>query len=80
MLLMYLTPLFYPVEILPDRVLPFMGFNPLYHYVDYVRDLALYGTVPDLWANMVCIGFALAALCCGTYVFMAKQERFILFL
>ena len=78
LLLMYLTPLFYPVEILPDRLLPFMGFNPLYHFVDYTRDLALRGTIPDLWSNMVCLGFSLAALCCGTYVFMARQERFIL--
>ena len=77
-LLMYLTPLFYPVEILPEWLIPFMGFNPLYHFIDYIRDLALRGTVPNLWANAVCIGFALAALCCGTYVFMSKQERFIL--
>ena len=77
-LLMYLTPLFYPVEILPDRLIPYIGFNPLYHFVDYFRSLALYGTIPDLWANIVCMGFALAAFCCGTYAFMTKQERFIL--
>ena len=79
-LLMYLTPLFYPVEILPERILPFMGFNPIYHFVDYTRDVALRGVVPDLWANMVCIGFALAALCCGVYVFMSQQDKYILYL
>ena len=79
-LLTYLTPLFYPVDILPERMIPFMGFNPMYHFVDYVRDVALRGIVPDLWANMVCIGFALAALCCGIYVFMSQQEKYILHL
>ena len=79
-LLMYLTPLFYPVDILPERVIPIIGFNPLYHFVDYIRNLALYGIVPDLWSNMVCLGFALAALCCGVYVFMAQQEKYILHL
>ena len=77
-LLSYLTPLFYPVEILPEWLLPYMGFNPLYHFVDYFRDIALYGIIPGLWDNVVCIGFALAALCCGMYVFMSQQEKFIL--
>ena len=79
-LLMYLTPVFYPVTIIPESFLPLYGFNPMYHLVDYFRDLALRGVVPDLWSNMVCIGFALAALCGGTYVFMKQQERYILYL
>jgi ABC-type polysaccharide/polyol phosphate export permease len=77
-LLMYLTPLFYPVEMLPERLIPYMGLNPIYHYIDYLRDLALRGIVPGLWDNVVCIGFALAALCCGMYAFMSRQENFIL--
>jgi len=79
-LLTYLTPIFYPVDILPEQLTPFIGLNPLYHFVDYFRGLALRGTVPDLWANMVCAGFALAALCCGIYVFMSQQEKYILYL
>ena len=80
LLLMYLTPLFYPVEILPDFMIPVIGLNPIYHFVDYFRALALRGVVPDLWSNMVCIGFVLAALCSGTYVFMKQQDRYILYL
>jgi len=38
----------------------------------------MFGVVPDLWANMVCIGYALTSLCIGTYVFMRRQDRFIL--
>lgn len=79
-LLMYLTPIFYPTDILPARLIPIMGLNPMYHFVDYFRDLALNNTVPDLWSNMVCIGFCLAALCCGAYVFMAQQDRYILYI
>ena len=80
LLLMYLTPIFYPVDILPKSYIPIIGFNPLYHFVDYYRNLALYGKVPDLWSNMVCIGFALAALCGGVYFFMSQQEKYILHL
>jgi len=77
---MFLTPIMYPVDIVPDVYMPFYGLNPLFHFVTYFRNLALWGTVPDLWANMVCIGFSLASLCVGTYVFMVRQNRYILYL
>jgi len=79
-LLTYLTPVFYPVSIIPERFQPIMGLNPMYQFVDYFRSLVIYGIAPDLWKNTVCIGFALAALCCGTYVFMSKQDRYILYM
>jgi len=79
-LLTYLTPLFYPVDILPDWMIPIIGLNPMFQFVDYFRELVLRGTVPDLWSNMVCIGFALAALCGGFYVFMKQQDKYILYL
>ena len=77
-LLTYLTPLFYPVSMLPELVRQALGANPLYHFVDYFRCLALYGIIPDLWSNIVCMGFSMAALCCGLYVFMSQQDRYIL--
>jgi len=77
---MYLTPIFYPVEILPDWLIPIMGLNPMYHFIDYFRELSLHGRIPDLWSNLVCIGFALFSLCVGTYVFMKKQDRYILYI
>jgi len=79
-LLMYLTPIIYPVEIIPERYRPLMGFNPMFHLVNYFRDLAIHGIVPDLWTNLVCLGFALAALCCGVYVFMSQQDKYILYI
>jgi len=77
---MFLTPIMYPVEILPAWLLPYYGFNPMYHFVIYFRTVAMYGGVPDLWSNLVCLSFALASVCVGTYVFMTKQDRFILYI
>ncbi|MCL2627402.1 MAG: ABC transporter permease [Oscillospiraceae bacterium] len=77
---MFMTPIMYPVSILPDWLIPYYGFNPLYHLVDYFRSVAMLGIVPDLWSNLVCISFALASLCLGTYVFMQKQDRYILYM
>lgn len=79
-LFMYFTPIFYPVSILPSYLVPVIGLNPLYHFIDYFRNLALNGVIPGLWENMVCVGFSLASLCIGLYVFMSQQNKHILYL
>jgi len=63
---------------LSPEIAPIIGLNPLFQFVMYFRQLALWGTIPDLWSNMVCLGYALAALCLGTYIFMRQQDRYIL--
>jgi len=80
LLLLYMSAIFYPVSILPESVQQILGLNPLHHYISYFRHLTLYGTVPGLWANAVCIGFAMAALCGGIYVSMSQQDKYILYL
>lgn len=75
----YATPLFYPIEILPDFLAPLMQFNPMYHYVTYFREIALWGMTPSLEQNLFCIGFAAAALVLGYVVFRAKEKKFILY-
>ena len=79
-LLMFLTPIFYPASILPDRVYHLIHLNPLFHFVNYFRELALNGNFPGLWANIICAGFALAALSLGLYATMSKQDKYILYL
>ena len=74
----FLTPVFWPLEILPECALPFMRLNPMFHYISYFRSLVRYGEVPGFWANAACISFALFFLFLGTSVFMAKQDKYIL--
>ena len=50
---MYLTPLFYPTELLRENGLSILlEVNPLYHYISYFRMLVLEGQVPGLYENM----------------------------
>jgi len=79
-LLMFLTPIFWPTSILPPTVYHLIHFNPMFHYVSYFRDVALYGNIPNLWTNIICLGYALAALGIGIYVKIAQQDKYILYL
>ncbi len=75
----YATPIFYPIEKLPDSVAYLMQFNPMYHYVTYFRDIALYAQTPSLTLNAVCFGMGLATLLVGMLVFTKTQKKFILY-
>lgn len=74
----YLTPLFYPVDILPDWMMTVMQFNPMYHYVTYFRQIALWGQTPTLMEHAICFGMALVTLLIGILVFRKTQSKFIL--
>lgn len=75
----YATPLFYPVEILPEWAMPLMQYNPMYHYVTYFRDLILNGTVPGLQENLLCLSMAVVAFAIGLLIFKKTEKKFILY-
>ena len=78
---MYLTPIFYPVESLPDVVRWFVvHLNPLYFYVAQFRDIIYYQQMPH-WGLVLagCIS-ALLMLVFGIESFVKKQDRFILYI
>lgn len=76
----YFTPVFYPIEILPDIGKKLMLLNPLYHYIDYMRCLILYGTFPSVRENIVCFIMGISMLVIGMIVFYRKQDHFILYI
>ncbi len=76
----YFTPVFYPIDILPDFARKLMQLNPLYHYIDYMRNLILHGTFPGLKENLVCLMMGVAMVIIGMFVFYKKQDNFILYI
>lgn len=74
----YLTPIFYPESILPPNVLYFIKFNPMYHFLRFVRVIILNGGLPDSREWLFCAIFAIVPLIIGAYVFKRTQNKFIL--
>ena len=77
----YLTPIFYPIERLPNLLqVVIRFFNPMYCYVSQFRDCALYGRIPG--AGYVIGGciWAVVMMVLGLYEFKKNQDRFILYL
>lgn len=74
----YLTPIFYPESILPPYLMSLMKFNPMYHFIRFIRFIILYGGIPDPKAWVYCAVFAILSLLIGVYVFKRTQNKFIL--
>ncbi|MCH1642334.1 ABC transporter permease [Paenibacillus timonensis] len=75
---MYLTPIFYPVNIVPDYVKSIIYANPMYYFVEAFRDIVLYSQLPDLQTNMVCLFFSVLSILIGLLVFYKNQHKFVL--
>ena len=78
--LMYLTPIFYPVSILPQWLKDILFLNPLYDFVDMFRKVVLYGEWPLYTEHLLCLGIAAGTLIVGLLVFKRYQRNFILYI
>ena len=79
--LTYLTPLFYPVESLPDIMQHLIStYNPIQFYIVQTRDIFLYNTWPDGFIMLK--GFAVAILMCGIGMWRYHQRKndFVLYI
>lgn len=77
----YLTPIFYPIESLPENVMWLVKhLNPMYFYVGQFRDLVYYCQLPG--PKMLIAGSvtSLLMLFIGIKSFMRTQDRFILYI
>lgn len=78
---MYLTPIFYPIEQLPDDVSWLIRhFNPMYFYVGQFRDLVYYGRMPGHLIMLAGWTTAIVMLIIGVKSFMKTQNNFILYI
>lgn len=78
MIWMYLTPIFYPASILPEKVAWIIKANPLYHFVEFLRTCIIEGTSPGAYSYGMCFLWAVAALLLGALVLNKEQDKFIL--
>lgn len=76
---MYLTPIFYPISALPDNLAHMISFNPMYHYVDFFRQLVLTGTLPSVYTVCVCAFWSIFSMVLGLGIFHHFQKSFILY-
>lgn len=75
MLLMYLTPVFYPMSIVPEQFRWLVRFNPIRSVLEVFRDPIYFGKIPPLSHLSVTLVIALGALLIGALAFRKSSDR-----
>lgn len=73
--LMYLTPVIYPKDIVPEPYFNIVRYNPVRSILEVFRDPIFYGKVPPLTHLSVAVGIALAMMVLGLLVFRKSSDR-----
>jgi lipopolysaccharide transport system permease protein len=73
---MFLSPIFYPIESLPERLRFIVGLSPVSMAVASARDVLLLGTVPSMAQWITSIGIGLLAAVVGSAWFAKTRKGF----
>ena len=76
MILMYLTPVLYPLTLVPERLRPWVALNPFSWMVGRLRDALLEGRLALQWADAVAAVVAVAVFAGGLAVFRRLSPHF----
>ena len=79
----YLTPIFWTTDFIgqmPHVVRIIMYANPMYNYIQFMRDIFLFQTTPTFFTVGMCVAWAVVALVLGYVVFHKSEHKFILYI
>lgn len=74
---MFVTPIFYPAELMPARFRWVLDVNPMYYVVEAYRAVVMDQRLPDLSHAAVLAAMALVAFVAGHWVFRRSKHAFV---
>lgn len=80
---MYLTPIFWTTDYISHMahwIQVLVVVNPMYNYLQFMRDIFLFNTVPSSLTFGLCAVWAVLALAIGYAVFHKTEHKFILYI
>lgn len=72
---MYLTPIFYPASIVPDKYKIFLLINPIYHILTNIREIIYYGTLPTMNSLFISLILSLFFFIFGLWFFKMNENK-----
>jgi ABC-2 type transport system permease protein len=75
----YFTPIAYSIKLIPQKYLFALKFNPLFHYIQLMRDILYSNQLPSAETWGITIGFALGFTLIGLWVYNKLKSNFVSF-
>ena len=79
-ILNYFTPIFYSINILPEYLQSIFKLNPLYLYINSIREIVLFSNCPTLTYLLSCFLSGFLTMIIGMLIFRRKQNKFIYYI
>jgi len=76
LMLMFLSPIFFPVSALPVDYQKFLFLNPLTSIIEQVRDILIWGRLPDISGYFIHLIFSTIFACLGFAWFQKTRSGF----
>ena len=76
MSMFYVTPILYPVSMVPERFLKLLYLNPMASVVLGFQDVLYYQRMPHLDTLLIVVVYAIVALVAGYFIFQKLQRNF----
>lgn len=73
---MYMTPIMYSADIVPDNLMPIFMLNPMTSIIIAYRDVLYYAKVPDMSTLLHAFGLGMVALIIGVVTFTKLKRQF----
>jgi lipopolysaccharide transport system permease protein len=75
-LMMFLSPVFYPITALPEAMRPWLQFNPLALAIEQTRGIILFGQAPDWTPYLFVLAASLLTALLGVWWFARTRKGF----
>ncbi len=77
MLLMYCSAIFYTIDGYSPQVQMIFHCNPVFVYINYFRQILIYGSVPSAAYHLLMAAYAAVVLALGFYIYKKYNHQFL---
>ena len=72
---MYCSAIFYPIDRMEGVIRKVIEFNPIFNYIDAMRNVVMYGILPSVWEIIRMVVWALFVYAIGYCIFRKNKNK-----
>jgi len=72
----WLTPVIYPVSVIPEKFRLLFNLNPMYGIIHNFREIVIYGNTPEIYSTLFSLAFSLLIFFLGYLLFEHMSDKF----
>lgn len=80
MLLMYVSAIFYTVDVYPTNIQALFYLNPLYSFISYFRQIVIYNQIPSVQLHILCLLYSVLAFGIGCLIYKKYNYKFLYYM